>query len=59
MGSYTHVEDTTGFDDIYSWAVFVDASKDGATTERPYRGVKGIRLYVEAETVCQRLRTRW
>jgi hypothetical protein len=53
MGPYTHVEDTAGFDDIYRWAVLVDTSKNGATTERPYRGVKGIRLNVETEAVCQ------
>ena len=51
MGPYTHIEDTTGFDDIYRWAVLVDASKDGATTKRPYGGVEGIRLHVEAEAV--------
>jgi hypothetical protein len=51
MGPHTHVEDTAWFDDIYRWAVLVDASKNGATTERPYGGVKGIRLDVEAEAV--------
>jgi hypothetical protein len=54
----THVEDTTGLDHIYRRAVLVDTSKDGATTEWPYGRVKGIRLYVEAETVRQLLYMR-
>ena len=53
MGRCTHVEDTTRFNDIYRRAVLVNASKDGATAERPYGGVKSIRLYVETEAICQ------
>jgi hypothetical protein len=48
VASNTHVEDTTRFDYIYRWAVFVDTSKNGATTEWPYGRVEGIRLYIEA-----------
>ena len=58
MGRYTHVEDATRFDDIYRRAVLVGASKNGATTERPYGGVKGIRLYVETKAICQCLRIK-
>ena len=53
MVSHTHVENTARLDYIYRWAIFVDTTKDGTTTERPYGRVEGIRLYIKAYTIRQ------
>jgi hypothetical protein len=53
--SYTHVKDTARFDYIYRWAIFVDTTKDGTTTEWSYGRVEGICLYIKAYAVRQRL----
>lgn len=57
---WTHKRNTTWFNNMKGWTIFIHSTKDSANTEGPNGGIQGVHLYVVAYSINNNLQIfRW